>query len=164
MFKLWSLASREFSWGEKTSKYWVAWSTYYLHGKTGNSGYTIKWLAPFRFEGSVNMDCDLRRCNFSTVKSVQLFWICSVAGRSPTTSNFPVLYPQDFPRVVFVKDKHPRISHVRSFFASYKFSRSIAYNSYVSGSSLPTSSPGLFPEKMGTRLHHHHHHHHHHHY
>ena len=106
------------------------------------------------------MDCDLRRCNFSTVKSVQLFWICFVAGRSPATSNFPVSYPQDFPRVVFVKDKHPRISHVRSFFASYKFSRSIAYNSDVSGSSLPTSSPGLFPEKMGTRLHHHHHHHH----
>ena len=66
--------------------------TYYLHGKTGNSGCTIKWFAPFRFEGSENMDCDLRRCNFSIVKSVQLTWICFVAGRSPTTSNFLVLY------------------------------------------------------------------------
>ena len=163
MFKQWSLASCKFSWDEEISKYWVAWGTCYLHGKTGNFGCTIKWFPPLRFEGSKIMDCDLRRCNFSAVKSVQLTWICFVAGRSPTTSKFLVLclttgFP---PRVVFAKDKHLRISHVRSFFAPYKFSRSIAYNSDVSGSSLPTSSPGLFPEKMGTRLHHHHHHHHH---
>lgn len=43
-------------------------------------------------EGSENLDCDLRRYNFSTVRSVQLFWICFVAGRSPTTSNSLVLY------------------------------------------------------------------------
>ena len=49
-----------------------------------------------------------------------------------------IFIPRIFRRVVFVKDKHPWISHVRSFFAPYKFSQSIASNSDVSGPSLLT--------------------------
>ena len=119
MFKLWSLASREFSWGEETSKYWVAWSTYYLHGKTGNSGCTIKWLAPFRFEGSENMDCDLRRCK---VCSAVLDILCGGSFSHHVKFSSFIFIPRISRRVVFVKDKHPWISHVRSFFAPYKFS------------------------------------------
>ena len=74
------------------------------------------------------MDCALRRCNFSTVKSVQLLWICFVAGRSPTTSNFR----QGFSTGGLCKGLTP----LRSFLAPYKFSRRKASNSGVSGPSL----------------------------
>ena len=42
----------------------VTWGTYHLHGKTGISGWKIKWLAPSVWDTSENMACNLRGRHF----------------------------------------------------------------------------------------------------
>ena len=42
----------------------VTWGTYHLHGKTGISGWKIKWLAPSVWDTSENMACNLRGWHF----------------------------------------------------------------------------------------------------
>ena len=51
----------------------VAWSTYFLHGKTGSSGWKMEMVRVIFWKALENIDCDLRRCNFSILFSL-LCW------------------------------------------------------------------------------------------
>ena len=68
---------------------WESLSTCHLHGTTGNSGWKIKWFAPFQvWKASEDMGCDGIVYSFLVYSADSI--LCSRAS-SPTTTNFVVL-------------------------------------------------------------------------
>ena len=83
------------SWGSYHEKPRVQ-CTYYLHGKTGNSGWKINLVRIISFGRlqkiwAVIWD-DAINLFFYPYQFVQLIWIYFVVGRSPTTSNLIDLF------------------------------------------------------------------------
>ena len=94
------------SWGSYQEKPRVQ-CTYYLHGKTGNSGWKINLVRIISFRRlqkiwAVIWD-DAINLFFYPFQSVQLIWIYFVVGRSPTTSNLiDIFFSTRFPPRWFV--------------------------------------------------------------
>ena len=66
---------------------------YHLHEKSGNYGWKIKWFAPFRMGNFTKNKLRFEGMQFLyTFRFVELICKYFVAGRSPTTSNFIVLF------------------------------------------------------------------------